>query len=70
MDKNGINQKCDTLKAIRLISSIWNNNVKQTTNKNCFNICGLFASNAVVDSCVVSENLRDQVISEDEDTSF
>lgn len=42
--------------------------MKQTNIKNYFNRCGFFSS--YVDSSVASENLQDEVISEDGNTEF
>lgn len=56
------------LERIILTLSAMNNNVKQIIIKNCFNKRCFLGSN--VDLRTVSENVQDQVISEENNTVF
>ncbi|XP_071043141.1 tigger transposable element-derived protein 4-like [Parasteatoda tepidariorum] len=64
--ENNISFKVDVLDAMRLLSSAWNNDVSETTIRNCFRKCGFFKE---TQSKPVIEEFQDEEITEENDDS-
>ncbi|XP_071035287.1 tigger transposable element-derived protein 6-like [Parasteatoda tepidariorum] len=62
--ENNISFKVDVLEAMRLLSSAWNNDVSETTIRNCFRKCRVFKE---TQSEPVIEELQDEEVIENSD---